>query len=147
MVSTSVMDLQSWLTGDWRIDRSVRHADGQFSMFAGSATFSNRADGALDYCESGVHRVRDQELPAEQRYVYGFSEPGVAEVRFGDGRFFHTMRLSSRPATALHVCGDDHYSGTFRTVGEAAWEAIWDVRGPSKQYVSTTLFERAVSAS
>ena len=139
----SVPDLRAFLRGAWRIDRSLSdrthalsgtfHGDARFTPEGTSLVYAER--GALDF---GAHRGT-----AEQRYRYDFGATNSrAVVRFRDGRFFHTVDLSSGEALVVHVCGPDRYDGRITATGPARWTCAWTIVGPRKQHEVHSLYTR-----
>jgi hypothetical protein len=135
-----VPDLRAFLTGAWRIARTVKDArNGQDGGFDGTAIFTPLPDGGLLLTESGTMRLGGYTGPAEQTYRYAFPEdPGRAEVFRHDGTPFHDLDLADGTAEAVHHCGADLYRGTFRVLGPDEWVVEWAVSGPRKDYHMVT---------
>ncbi len=126
------------LAGRWRMDRRIVHADGAEGTLAGTCDFE--ADGCgLRQVEDGVLRFAGREMTARRTYLW---RPGL-EVRFADGRAFHRVGPGRTPS-ARHLCGPDVYVVRYRFDGLASgrWEAVWEVRGPAKDYTITTVHSR-----
>jgi hypothetical protein len=135
-----VPDLRAFLTGAWRISRTVRDSrSGQGGGFDGTAIFAPLPDGGLLLTESGTMRLGGYTGPAEQAYRYHFPDgPGRAEVFRHDGTPFHVLDLAAGSAEAVHHCGADLYQGTFRVLGHDEWIVEWAVSGPRKDYHMVT---------
>jgi hypothetical protein len=135
-----VTDLRAFLTGAWRIARTVKDArNGQDGGFDGTAVFAPLADGGLLLTESGTMRLGGYTGPAEQTYRYAFPDgPGRAEVFRHDGTPFHRLDLATGTAEAVHHCGADLYQGMFRVLGPDEWIVEWAVSGPRKDYHTVT---------
>ncbi|CAK0829595.1 unnamed protein product [Prorocentrum cordatum] len=93
-------------------------------------------------------------LSATRRYSYRFpagGDPTEAQVFFADGpsegQFFHSLRLQEGAWAAHHLCVADHYSGEFRAASASRWEAVWRVRGPKKDQVLHSVYEREAPAA
>src|SRR5690349_18236478 len=133
-----VTDLRAFLTGAWRIARTLHDArGGQDGSLEGTAEFSPlstspSSGGDLHYVETGILRLGDHVGPAEQTYRYAFPAPNRAEVFRRDGSPFHTLDLRTGRAEATHQCGADLYRGGFRVTGPDSWTAEWSVTGPRK---------------
>jgi hypothetical protein len=125
----AIADLRAFLTGTWRIARTVKDArSGQNGGFDGIALFAPLPDGGLLLTESGTMRLGGYSGPAEQTYRYAFPDgPGRAEVFQHDGTPFHDLDLTAGSAEAVHHCGDDLYRGTFRVTGPEEWVVEWSV--------------------
>ena len=120
------------LTGRWTIERRVRDLrTGDSGRFHGSATITPDGrwveEGTLDF--GPYHGPARREL----RIVGG-------EVRFADGRAFHSLDLTGAPVE--HLCGDDRYLGRFRLVGSDALDVVWEVTGPHKHQRIETSYRR-----
>ena len=135
-----ITDLRAFLTGAWRISRTVKDArSGQDGGFEGTAVFAPLADGGLLLTESGTMRLGGYTGPAEQTYRYAFPDgPGRAEVFRHDGTPFHRLDLATGTAEAVHHCGADLYQGMFRVLGPDEWIVEWAVSGPRKDYHMVT---------
>ena len=139
-----IADLRAFLTGAWRISRTVRDArSGQDGGFEGRALFAPLPDGGLLLTESGTMRLGGYTGSAEQTYCYHFPNgPGRAEVFRHDGTPFHELDLMAGTAEAVHHCGADLYQGTFRVLGPDEWVVEWAVSGPRKDYHMVTRYCR-----
>jgi hypothetical protein len=142
-----VADLRAFLTGAWRISRTVRDArSGQDGGFEGRALFAPLPDGGLLLTESGTMRLGGYAGPAEQTYRYAFADgPGRAQVFRHDGTPFHELDLTAGSADAVHHCGADIYRGSFRVERHDEWITEWSVSGPRKDYHMVTRHIRAAN--
>lgn len=139
-----VADLRAYLTGAWRISRTLEdRRRGAHGRFEGEAVFAPGAAGALAYREEGRLALGGFATLAHRRYLYAFPAPILAEVRFADGRPFHELHLGDGRWTAEHLCGADLYRGTFRALGPDQWAADWEITGPRKDQVLRGRFTRA----
>ncbi|MGH3359873.1 MAG: DUF6314 family protein [Nocardioidaceae bacterium] len=131
----AVEDLLAYLAGRWSVVRVIEdRSAGVVGGFEGTldctpdadaATLTMHEHGELDW--SGVRRPAFRTT----RLAVG-DQPGVAEVRFDDGRLFHTLDLRSGVWVADHPCAPDAYEGTFTVNGRDAWAYEWRVTGPRK---------------
>lgn len=127
--------------GNWRFERDVRHADGSVMQVTGTAQFDWQ-DDALAYLERGK-----MELPSGppvstvRRYLW---QQGL-RVYFEDGRFFHSVPPLG--GEAAHWCAPDDYRAAYDFAQWPKWQAVWQVRGPAKDYVMTTHYTRDASLS
>jgi hypothetical protein len=108
----------------------------------------------FEYCEQGTMQwsLMPEPQPVSQRYHWLFDkrERGAASVFFHDtGMLFHTLDFASAEAegeaarvSVEHFCSPDTYAGAFAlrdTRSHArTLRVTWKVRGPKKDYVSTT---------
>ena len=138
-----VLDLRAFLSGRWRIDRSlVDRCHSIRGTLQGEARFS--PDGSsLVYDERGTLTFGNHHGPAEQSYRYEFPRGATrASVRFRDGRLFHDLDLSLGHAIVSHVCAPDLYNARFVALDEQRWESAWKVTGPRKDQDIVTLYTR-----
>jgi hypothetical protein len=132
------------------------HLTRSVKRVVGTATWGDRADGppsSLQYHEIGQLTLSDDAPPVSVHasYVWNFDDtlPWSAEVYFPDGRLFHPLTLSEpavpggeRAGHAFHPCAPDEYTGVYGLsagAGDARelwWE--WEVKGPTKNYKSST---------
>ncbi len=139
-----VSDVLAYLSGSWRVRRSVRDlASGDEGDFSGTTVFSALPEGGLLHAESGTFTWRGVPRPAERtlRFLPG-GEPGRADVRFGDGRPFHDLDLTSGHHVTDHPCSADLYRGEFAVLDADHWRTVWRVGGPAKDLVLNTEYTR-----
>jgi hypothetical protein len=139
-----VPDVLAYLTGRWRVRRSVRDlASGRDGEFTGSTDFRPLDGGGLLHHESGTFVWRGVARPAERtlRFLPGRT-PGTADVRFADGRPFHDLDLTTGRHVADHPCAADLYRGEFTVLDAGRWRTVWRVGGPAKDLVLTTDYAR-----
>ena len=130
------------LKGTWKFDRAIT---GHGSM-KGTANFRNTAPETLDYDESGIHAAKGGVVDFYQSYIY-VRQDGEILVTFKDGRPFHRLDFARSPenlltATAVHLCGDDVYSGHYVFLDNDNFSLRWDVKGPRKDYMIETTYVR-----
>ncbi|MGW4568264.1 DUF6314 family protein [Streptomyces sp. NPDC004561] len=139
-----VADVLAYLAGRWRVERDVRDlASGDRGRFEGVTVFGALPDGGLLHEESGVFTWHGVARPATRtlRFLPG-DAPGTADVRFADGRPFHTLDLTSGRYVADHPCAADLYRGEFTVRDAGHWRSVWRVGGPAKDLVLTTDYVR-----
>ncbi|MEV6484729.1 DUF6314 family protein [Streptomyces sp. NPDC051576] len=139
-----VPDVLAYLSGSWRVRRSVRDlASGDEGDFSGTTVFGALPEGGLLHAESGMFTWQGVARPAERtlRFLPG-PTPARAEVRFGDGRPFHDLDLTSGRWVADHPCSADLYRGEFTVLGADRWRTVWRVGGPAKDLVLRTDYRR-----
>ncbi|MFG2379283.1 DUF6314 family protein [Streptomyces sp. NPDC048504] len=139
-----VRDVLAYLSGSWRVRRSVRDlSSGDEGDFAGTTVFTALPEGGLLHAESGTFTWRGVARPAERtlRFLPG-GTPGTADVRFGDGRPFHHLDLTSGHHVADHPCSADLYRGEFTVLDADHWRTVWRVGGPAKDLVLNTEYAR-----
>jgi len=126
--------------GTWRITRQIKdHRLSRLGQLTGTAVFTPGPDGMI-YTETGTLRFPGQpDLSAKQSYLW--SESGLnIQVKFSDGREFHSIDLTTQTPNAHHHCPPDDYRVTYDFTDWPNWSSRWIVSGPSKDYAMTTLF-------
>lgn len=129
-------------TGDWRIERRIRDCrTGQQGRFDGRARLA--PDGAgLAYAETGTLCLgAAPALAAGRAYLWRQAGP-LIDVLFADGRPFHSFDPSGAAAAAGHDCAPDLYRVAYDFAAWPDWHAVWEVRGPRKDYRMDSLFRR-----
>ncbi|MCX4573825.1 DUF6314 family protein [Streptomyces sp. NBC_01571] len=141
-----VPDVLAYLTGNWRVERSVRdRASGADGRFTGTTAFSPLDDGGdgLLHHESGVFSWQGTSRPAERTlWFLPGQRAGTAAVRFSDGRPFHDLDLTTGRHVADHPCAADLYRGEFTVFDADRWRTVWRVGGPAKDLILTTEYTR-----
>ena len=132
------------LLGEWSLERQI---PGRGSM-KGRARFTLLDAGSALYEESGELCLEGgQTLHSRQSYVYEKRQDGFA-VRFADTRkLFHVMRFVASGddlvAEARHLCVNDLYVSGYMVRSDGSFEVRHEVRGPQKDYVIRTLYQRS----
>lgn len=127
--------------GRWTLTRQIDDARGGVeSRFEGAARFTPDATG-LTYEEEG-HLLMPGQPPmaATRRYLWREGAAGI-ELRFADGRFFHTIAPGPAPE-ATHHCPPDLYRVAYDFAAWPEWQARWQVSGPRKDYVMRSLYRK-----
>lgn len=133
----------SSLLGTWRIERTIRHADGRVDRMAGAARFF-RSGGQVVEDVTGrlVLGAGQGPLTATRRYLWR-EVGGRLECAFADGRPFHTVPLGvERPETTF-LCPPDRYHVTYDFSRLPDWTSLWKVEGPRKGYLMETRYRAA----
>lgn len=128
--------------GLWQLSREIEDlAGGQRLFVQGICRFVEEEEGLMQI-EEGVLTIPGQSpLKAERRYLWREAAAGIA-VFFEDGRDFHSFDPRQDQAEATHDCAPDRYEVCYDFAKWPSWQAVWGVRGPRKDYVSVTRFER-----
>ncbi|MGB0928199.1 MAG: DUF6314 family protein [Pikeienuella sp.] len=125
------------LLGMWRIDRRIIDARGADGAFCGSAVFSQCPDDTrtLLFSETGTLHIGSQKpVVATRNYQWHFPDQRRIDVRFADGRDFHSFDSTSVPVTAVHHCAPDIYRVEYTFTSPTVWLVKWRVTGPRKDY-------------
>ena len=136
----------SYLLGSWRVRRAlVDQRSGETSSFEGVATFSlNPAPtgDAVRFEEIGEMAVGPYRGEASRRLDYRAKDERTLLVAFCDGRHFIDLDLARGHSSDVHRCGADRYEITTIARSPELLEERWRVRGPRKDYVALTTFQR-----
>lgn len=129
--------------GSWQIARQIDDAlSGTQASFDGIATIEAGAQ-SWRYVEKGkLALVGAKPMTAERQYIWQADESGI-DIHFDDGRFFHRLILggaSPEAPTAQHWCDPDQYNVTYDFSKWPCWTSVWQVEGPRKNYVMTSVF-------
>jgi hypothetical protein len=143
-------DVLEHLHGAWHFDRTI---DDKANM-AGEASFALHSEGFVLYRESGLLRLASgEEFNSHRSYLFREAPCGFA-VFFAESppRLFHqiTLRDSKQgelAGDATHSCGEDLYVSTYQFMPGFVFSVHHRVHGPKKNYLSHTVFRRAVNAS
>lgn len=130
--------------GGWQVLRRIDDRYGAMQGdFSGSAVLTPVGVDGLDYVESGQMRFgAAAPMQATRRYHWQFAGDRV-QVRFSDGRDFHSFVPAGQVAGSDHPCGEDYYTVTYDFTRWPDWRATWVVQGPRKDYTSVTDYRRA----
>lgn len=121
--------------GHWTLTRSIAHADGTEGRFEGTAVWTPDGEGAR-YHETGHLILPQARFAAERRYTWDAD----LNVFFEDGRFFHAVpRVGGE---AAHWCDPDQYDVSYDFSTWPRWSCRWQVLGPRKNYVMTSVYQR-----
>lgn len=131
------------ILGNWTFERVVTpHASAR-----GKAEIHLTTAGEALYRETAEIRLATGEvLNATQSYLYRRTEYGF-DIFFADtGRLFQSLQFeregSELRASAEHLCAADHYASDYVLSPPDRMFVRHIVRGPAKDYVSETKYER-----
>jgi hypothetical protein len=130
--------------GVWDVERDIEDAcAGRTGRFSGQARFAPSPEG-LAYAETGTLALEGAApMQATRRYSWRDGGAGTIEVWFDDGRFFHRFYADEPEPSAAHDCPPDHYHVRYDLRHWPRWRAVWQVRGPRKDYGMVTRFTPA----
>jgi hypothetical protein len=136
----SLNDLPGWLDGRWEIKRVINGGEGRFT---GDAVFQSAKDGGAVWRETGRLVLAGFDGPVHRTLLLGRgAAPGAWQVRFDDGRPFHSLDLRTGCWSAEHQCGPDVYRGRFAVLDPAWMTICWQVTGPARADVIATDYRR-----
>jgi hypothetical protein len=111
--------------------------------FAGVALYTPDDDGGLLLREEGVMSWPTFSGPASRDYhLKPSGDPGTLDVCFPDGRPFHRMGFAPSQREASHWCDPDSYRVSYSFHGSDRFGYSWDVAGPRKDLLLTSLLTR-----
>ena len=137
------------LEGSWAIEREIRPK----GRYAGSAAFVRTGKDLLAYSEEGVLALNNGHTVTGQRlYTYRLHEDRI-EVLFADGpnigKHFVDILFPSDPSAVWPICsGDTHYclKDTYQAMfcfeHEDEFNITYTVCGPTKEYVTHSIYRR-----
>ncbi|SFQ26414.1 hypothetical protein SAMN05421853_103114 [Roseivivax halotolerans] len=129
--------------GCWRFRRKILDRTlGQLSQGQGSVNLVRDGEGLIYDEEITLSLPGQKPITGTRRYLWTAHPRGV-EIFFDDGRPFHLMDLSEPQPSDLHDCAPDRYQVIYDLADWPVWGAVWEVRGPRKDYRMDTLFVRA----
>lgn len=130
--------------GRWRLIRRIDDAlAGEVLEGEGWGEFRPAPDGGLIYDEEvWLTAPGRPALRGTRRYLWRPLPGGIA-VFFDDGRPFHRIALAAAAAEDRHDCAPDLYRVRYDFSGWPVWSARWQVAGPRKSYVMTSMFSPA----
>ncbi|RVT84604.1 trigger factor [Rhodobacteraceae bacterium CCMM004] len=128
------------LEGRWRLSRRIDDRAGdQSGRLSGTATWTRDGDLWRQDEAGTLHLGAAPPLTATRSYLWRADGARVA-VAFADGRPFHAFD-PARP-TARHDCAPDVYRVAYDLADPDDWTAVWEVRGPRKDYTMTSCYTR-----
>ncbi|MEJ6398009.1 DUF6314 family protein [Yoonia sp. 208BN28-4] len=132
--------------GVWQLERKLEDRLGVMDgTLVGKAVFDGGGDadlGGLRYEESGSLTLASGGVMQATRTYYWQFDDSEVHVRFADGMPFHGFVPHGQSAGTPHLCGADLYVCAYDFTHWPAWKAVWTVKGPSKDYISTSHYRR-----
>ena len=135
------------LEGKWGLTRSTNG----FGKMKGDALFSLIPDTmpSFSYREEGIYETPyGEDLLFYRDYIYVLYD-GKIEIYFASHQkkqhLFHTLTFApSRKecAVSVHLCGKDLYTPTYVFLDEDTFTLEYKVKGPKKDLVIQTYFQR-----
>ncbi|MEO1733027.1 MAG: DUF6314 family protein [Pseudomonadota bacterium] len=126
--------------GRWSVQRSIKDRRAGRTMTAEGTANIVADEAGLLYQEHMTLFVPGQApLKAERAYLWRATDAGIA-VFFVDERPFHVIRLSDPKPEGRHFCAPDTYDVAYDFSKFPAWDNLWAVAGPAKNYVMHTHF-------
>ncbi|HYD30075.1 MAG TPA: DUF6314 family protein [Azospirillaceae bacterium] len=137
-----VPNLRAFLTGVWKVERSVMgesplalgHLRGTARFEPSGQTMRYEEQGCLSFGRSTVAAVR--------RLLFDFPAPTRAEVQFPDGQPFHQLDLATGDATVEIERDGTRWRGHYTVLDQRNWCVVWRVTGPCRDFRSVTRYSR-----
>jgi hypothetical protein len=127
--------------GVWSVSRDIEDLGGGPSgRFRGLVRITPDGEG-LRYAEQGLLTLGQAKMQASRVYLWRLEGATGVRVLYEDGRPFHRFDWGRTECADEHRCGEDHYAVRYSFAAES-WHAHWRVRGPRKDYASTSRYLR-----
>jgi hypothetical protein len=138
----AVPDIAGFLLGRWSIDREIVDTCAN-GVFRGSAEFSGDG-GIIHWIETGELQWAGETHQAGRRLLLAVRPDAfrLADVAFDDGRFFHTLDLSSGRDAFVHGCSPDTYTGSWAVDSPDHFTVRWTIEGPAKATTIVSSYRR-----
>ncbi len=139
------------LPGNWSFLRNFSTGD----HVVGKACFKETAPNLLHYQEQGVLIHQGGQFTVYRDYFYSFDRlSNEINVYFARNQqpddLLHTLffqeAINPIIAAGRHLCKNDCYEVSYHFLSEYRFEVIYRVKGPRKDYVSTTQYSKTVSS-
>mgnify|MGYP000026460516 CR=1 FL=1 len=142
--TSNAMSLMAAFLGNWTVERHIHDQGGKrLGRFEGIVQFS-RAGEHVCYAEEGLMQYGGQaQFKASRVYQWRFPGGARIEVKFADGRDFHSIDFVRGSVSASHFCAPDKYDVTYDFGNWPEWSTEWHVEGPRKAYRMMSIFRRA----
>lgn len=138
-----------FLEGRWDVER--RFEGSYQGSFTGEASFVPSPDEASTsmYNEQGeLTDGEGQQFAAKQSYLYRLAGEKLEVLKKEESEWMVMHELdfqkdgSSATASHVHLCGQDHYAGTFKVDFSGGWEVAYTVNGQKKDYRIRSVYSR-----
>jgi Family of unknown function (DUF6314) len=132
------------VAGKWTVERQLLdRSAGTRGTFSGVVRFALTDDGGVTLREEGTMRWPTFTGPASRMYLLRPADrPDALEVFFEDGRPFHRMSFTAEANLDRHWCDPDTYRVAYAYEGPGAFSYTWDVSGPRKDLLLTSMLTR-----
>lgn len=121
-----------------------------------------KQDGLVPFAKQHWYKVSEQDAKVDVH----FTDPSLQsperdwnavleKLVLDDSNFFHSLRFpklkdgkvvdwaNQEADVSTHYCGKDVYAGNFRVLNPSSFSVTWQARGPSKDWDTTTTYDRA----
>ncbi|HEX9225701.1 MAG TPA: DUF6314 family protein [Arthrobacter sp.] len=152
-------NLRAYLLGTWTVERTLLdRSAGTRGSFTGVVRFTEIADdGGLRFREEGTVAWASVPGapagtpftgPASREYLLRpTGAPDTMDMFFPDGRPFHRMGFGPQSRRDQHWCDPDSYRVNYTRIGPDEFRYEWDVTGPAKDQLLTSVLRRTTDAA
>lgn len=150
------------LMGTWDFHRAISHQkkDASLGHVIGVVTLTKIDETTLHYQEKGVLTTElDAQINTHREYIYKYCpiEQTIEKFFSLNGKptkFFYRLNFKEKhtqtalTADAFHLCHQDHYKASYVFFDDEACDRFvltYQITGPKKAYITTTVFERTPS--
>ena len=138
------------LEGSWLFQRSLSN----FGKVNGVASFIQTDKNFLYYKEEGSLILQsDDRISCFQEYIYRCVNDAIVVYFSSDvqvSREFLRLEFFSESDSAIarasHLCGEDNYDACYEIYDEDNFCVTFEVRGPKKDYKTTSHYSRMHSS-
>ena len=132
------------VAGKWAVERQLLdRSAGTRGTFTGVVRFAVTDDDGLAFREEGTVRWPTFTGPAFREYLLRPADRiDALDVFFDDGRPFHRMSFTPEANLDRHWCDPDTYRVAYTYEGPDAFSYTWDVSGPRKDLLLTSMLRR-----
>ncbi|WP_431197106.1 DUF6314 family protein [[Micrococcus luteus] ATCC 49442] len=134
----------STIAGKWAVERHLHdRSAGTRGTFTGVVLFTPTGDDGIIFREEGTMRWPTFTGPASREYLLRAADrPDALDVFFADGRPFHRMSFTPQANVDQHWCDPDTYRVAYTCEGPDAFSYTWDVSGPRKDLLLSSVLTR-----
>lgn len=143
MALNSSKELFKYFIGSWDINRIV----GPLGFAQGVAKFVPKDPNNILFREDlkVIYNHTSKPESAYKEYLYMYDQENEKIMKkFVDDRLFYELEpdFNNRKAYGEHLCDCDNYKATYTFLDEDSFILSYEVRGPQKDYVIETKYER-----
>ena len=138
--------------GYWKIYRTIQEAPKNMIPGEGKAIFTSdsKDPNVLFYKEDLYLLANSEKIDVSKEYIFRYIGNNIS-VFFKEQpeRFFYTLEFENLSeidkvitAKAEHLCIKDTYKAYYKFFDNNKFELSYQVKGPKKDYIMTTMYDR-----
>lgn len=132
------------LSGNWQFERNVAPKNAKAQ---GQASYNKITNDSLYYLELGILNIDDKKIDFKKEYYLLLNNNKIEIYKTKNRQdFFHKIDLikSNKRWSSfdIHKCQDDIYKIKYIVNSKNNFTIIYDVNGPSKNYILTTFYDK-----